>query len=80
MTTCIVTFAVTPTGTTIVVKKAEVTIAAEANGTYLLPLGAYTYSITKEGYTPITDKALTIAAGDETTGTKTVTETITIIG
>lgn len=74
--TCVVTFTKTPADLTLVVKQGATVIVAEANGTYLLPAGAYTYTASKEGYTSAVDTALTISAGDETTGTKTVVVTI----
>ncbi len=79
MYACVVTFAVTPSGSTIVVKKGTTVIAPEEDGTYLLKEGAYTYTASKPYYITKADQALTITNADETTGTKTVTVTLTAV-
>lgn len=77
LTTCLVTFSTTPAeGVTIVVKQGSTVIAAETGGNagkYYMPKGTYTYTASAEGYVTETDTEVTISAGDETTGTKTIT-------
>lgn len=74
---CVVTFTKTPTDLTLVVKDSQsATVSAEADGTYNLPAGTYSYSATKDTYTPVTDQALVISAEDVTTGTKAVEVTL----
>ena len=71
---CEVTFSTTPENATIVVKDSESeTVSPDASGKYYLVAGSYTYTASAEGYTTKEDQALTITAGDVTTGTKTVT-------
>lgn len=78
--TCIVTFATTPDDATVVVTDSEAAVvAAEVDGTYNLIAGTYSYTVSKEGYTPLENAELIISAGDVTTGSKTVTVEITII-
>lgn len=77
---CVVTFTKTPADLTLVVKSGANTVTANANGTYNLIEGNYTYTATKEGYTTITDEALAISSAEVTTGTKTVTVTMTASG
>lgn len=75
---CVVTFSVIPEGATIVVKDSNgKVISADDGGTYSLREGTYKYSITADDYTGITNKTLNISQSDVTTGTKTVTETLT---
>ena len=76
LTTCVVTFETTPATATIVVKKGTQTITPNQDGTYNLPAGSYTYDATAEGYTSKTDQSLVISSSDETTGTKTVSVTL----
>jgi hypothetical protein len=77
LTTCLVTFSTTPAeGVTLVVKQGSTVIAAETGGNagkYYMPKGTYTYTASAEGYVTETDTEVTISAGDETTGTKTIT-------
>ena len=63
------------TGFTIVVKKGTTVIAPNTAGgvVYDLPAATYSYTISKDGYVTQTDVELIIAAGDVTTGTKTIT-------
>lgn len=77
LSTCIVTFTKTPEDLTLIVKKGTTTLVPEENGTYMMPAGTYSYSATAEGYVPIEDTELVISTGDQTTGTKTVTITLT---
>lgn len=71
---CEVTFSTTPENATIVVKDSESeTVNPDASGKYYLVAGSYTYTASAEGYVTKADQTLTIAAGDVTTGTKTVT-------
>lgn len=70
--TCIVTFTLTTTGATVVVKQNDVVIAPEADGTYALKEGTYKYDVTKAGYTGKLNQTLTLTNTDETTGTKAV--------
>ena len=71
---CEVTFSTTPENATIVVKDSESeTVSPDASGKYYLTAGSYTYDASAEGYTAKEGQSLTIAAGDVTTGTKTVT-------
>ena len=64
-TTYTVTFEVTPEGPTVVVKKGEDVVAAEADGTYKLEAGEYSYTISKEGYVTKTS-TITVSDKDET--------------
>lgn len=80
LSTCVVTFALTPAGAVVVVKKGTETLTAEQDGTYLMPLGDYTYSVSADGYTAVEDVEVTIASGDETTGTKTITVVLEAAG
>ena len=73
---CVVTFNKTPAGLTLVVKQGATTIDAEGDGTYKLAAGAYTWTASADDYTTKEDEALTISAGDVTTGTKAVTVTL----
>jgi len=73
LSTCVVTFALTPANAVVVVKKGTETLTPEQDGTYLMPLGDYTYSVSADGYTAVEDVEVTITSGDETTGTKTIT-------
>ena len=75
--TCIVTFATTPEDATVVVKQGETIIAPETDGTFALKEGSYTYTISADGYFSLADQALTITNAEETTGTKTVTKSLT---
>jgi hypothetical protein len=77
LTTCVVTFSLTPADATVVVKQGDTVIEPQENGTYLLIAGTYTYSVTKEDYTPLEDQELVISSSDVTTGSKTVTAVIT---
>lgn len=75
---CKTTFSVTPNTATVVVEDANGNVVTiNGDGTYHLDVGSYTYCVSATGYTSITDKALTISQSDVTTGTKTVTETLT---
>lgn len=69
---CEVTFDVTPSTATIVLKKGTTTIEPENNGKYLLKEGSYTYTASNDGYVTKADQALVITNSDEATGTKTV--------
>ena len=73
---CVVTFNKTPAGLTLVVKQGATTIDAEGDGTYKLAAGDYTWTASADDYTTKEDEALTISAGDVTTGTKAVTVTL----
>jgi len=75
--TCVVTFALTPETAKVVVKQNGVSIAPEDDGTFALKEGSYTYSISADGYFSLVDQALVITNADETTGTKTVTKSLT---
>ena len=75
---CDVTFSTTPAGATVVVKQGTTVIAAE-NGHYYLKEGNYTYDASAEGYTSKENQSLTISNSDETTGTKTVTVTLSAV-
>lgn len=75
--TCIVTFALTPETAEVVVKQNGVSIAPEDDGTFALKEGSYTYTISADGYFSLVDQALAITNADETTGTKTVTKSLT---
>lgn len=74
---CTVTFALTPSTATVVVKKAGVVVTANEDGTYSLKEGSYTYDVSNAGYVAKTAQALTITNADETTGTKT--ETVALV-
>lgn len=74
---CEVTFSTTPADTTIVVKNSSSETVAPVGGKYYLAAGSYTYTATAEGYTAKEDQSLTVSAGDVTTGTKTVSVTLT---
>ena len=74
---CVVTFALTPSTATVVVKKAGVVVTANEDGTYSLKEGAYTYDVSNAGYVAKTAQALTITNADETTGAKTETVALT---
>ncbi len=76
LTTCVVTFTKDPETLTLVVKQGTVTLTAEQDGTYILPVGSYTYTASADAHVTQTDVALAIVAGDETTGTKTVAITL----
>lgn len=73
--TCTVTIAVksgdtTINDATIVIKKGTTTITAEQNGTYILKLGTYDYTVTKSGYEYKTG-TISITTSDLHTTTKT---------
>lgn len=73
----VVSFVKTPANANIVVKDAQgKTVAPEANGTYRLAEGVYSYSATADGYTPVEDQELILTATDVAAGTKTVTVTL----
>lgn len=75
---CIVTFAKTPTTADIVVKDANGNVIdVNDDGTYTLKAGSYKYTATADGYTSKEDQTLTVSASDVTTGTKSVTVTLT---
>lgn len=74
---CTVTFALTPSTATVVVKKAGVVVPANDDKTYSLKEGAYTYDVSNAGYVSKLAQALTITNTDETTGTKEVAVTLT---
>lgn len=77
---CKVTFSATPSTATIVVKdSAGKTISKNTDGTYHLKEGSYTYTASAEGYTTKENQSLTISNSDETTGTKTVTVTLSAV-
>jgi len=60
-----VTFSVTPTGASILVQDAnENEVSAEADGTYELVNGTYTYSVTEDGYTEKTG-SFTVNGADQ---------------
>lgn len=73
---CEVTFTLSPATTTLVVKDSENHTVAPVGGKYYLAAGSYTYTASAEGYTTQENQALTISAGDVTTGTKTVSVTL----
>ena len=71
---CAVTFNVTPSTAVVVLKDSNNNaVAVGQDGKYHVDAGTYTYSITADGYNPITNQTLTISSSDVTTGTKTVT-------
>lgn len=75
---CIVTFAKTPETATIKVFDSNgKEIGANANGKYSLDVGNYTYNAKNTGYVSKTEQSLVITSADVTTGTKTVTVTLT---
>lgn len=74
---CTVTFALTPSTATVVVKQAGVVVPANDDGTYSLKEGSYTYDVSNAGYVSKLAQALTITNADETTGTKEVTVALT---
>lgn len=74
---CTVTFALTPSTATVVVKQAGVVVPANEDGTYSLKEGAYTYDVSNAGYVSKLAQALTITNADETTGAKT--ETVALV-
>lgn len=69
---CTVTFALTPSTATVVVKQAGVVVPANEDETYNLVADTYSYTISAEGYVTQTDVELVVNSGDATTGTKTV--------
>jgi len=73
---CVVTFDVTPSDATIVVKDEEgVTVTATSEGVYTLTIGKYTYTISKTDYVTQT-VSVNITNLDAFTGTKTITVTL----
>lgn len=69
--TYIVTFDVTPEDATVVVKDSKsVEMTAEADGTYKLEAGEYSYTVTKEGY-KTAEKTIIVEATD-------ITETLSL--
>ena len=74
---CVVTFALTPSTATVVVKQAGVVVPANEDDTYSLKEGSYTYDVSNAGYVSKLAQALTITNSDETTGTKTETVALT---
>ena len=84
---CVTTFTATDsvstepvTGLTVVVYDSDDSVVAkEANGTYKLISGNYTYDISVEGYVPQETIELTVSAEDVTTGTKTVNTVIVAV-
>lgn len=76
--TCEVTFTLTPTTATLVVEDSNSNVlTADANGKYHLKEGSYTYSASADGYVSQEDQSLTITNSDESTGTKSVSVTLT---
>ena len=73
---CEVTFSTTPENATIVVKNSSSETVTPVSGKYYLVAGSYTYTASAEGYTTQENQSLTIASGDVTTGTKTVSVTL----
>jgi len=73
---CEVTFSKTPSGANVVVKKGAETINADESGKYHLKEGTYSYDATATHYTSKTNQELVITNADETTGTKTVSVTL----
>ena len=61
-----VTFNGLPEGAELVVKSGDAVQTAQSDGTYLLPAGNYTYSVTAPGYKNLTDQAFTVADADMT--------------
>ena len=59
-----VTFTGLPDGAELVVKQGSTVQTAQADGSYLLPAGDYTYSVTAPGYKALTDQAFTVADAD----------------
>ena len=73
---CAVSFTLSPETATLVVKDSESHTVSPVDGVYWLAAGSYTYTASAEGYTSQEDQSLTIAAGDVSTGTKTVSVTL----
>ena len=61
-----VTFTGLPEGATLLVKSGDTVQTAQSDGSYLLPAGNYTYSVTAPGYKNLTDQAFTVADADVT--------------
>ncbi len=61
-----VTFTGLPDGAELVVKQGDAVQTAQADGSYLLPAGDYSYSVTAPGYKALTDQKLTVADTDMT--------------
>lgn len=65
------------TDAVVTVKSGDTVIEPQANGRYGLEAGTYTYSVTCDGYTDITDASVTISASDISRGSKSVTVKMT---
>jgi hypothetical protein len=75
---CAVTFTLTPTTATLVVKDSNGNnISPASDGKYYLKADSYTYTATADGYTSKENQTLTISTSDVSTGSKTVTVTLT---
>lgn len=74
---CVVTFTKTPEAAIVTVLFGTTVIPAQADGTYKLTTGSYTYNASAEGYTSTTGTALVIGSEDITAGAKAVTVTLT---
>lgn len=61
-----------PNGTIVVYDSDNKVVKPQADGTYKLAAGDYTYTITCPGYDTQTDVPITVSATDISTGTKTV--------
>lgn len=73
---CAVSFTLTPSGATLVVKDNGVAVTP-VEGVYNLKAGSYTYDASAEGYTSVTGESFTVSSEDVTTGTKTIVVTLT---
>lgn len=60
-----VTFVCTPLEAKVSVKSDTLDILPQEDGSFLLPIGEYTYTVTAEGYHPLADQALSISADTE---------------
>lgn len=70
---CKVTFSTTPGGAVVTVKdSAGKSVGKNADGTFHLKEGSYTYTVSADHYTTKANQSLTITNSDEQTGTKTV--------
>lgn len=70
---CVLTFALTPSTATVVLKQGTTVIQPNEDGTYSVKEGTYTYDVSNVAYTSKLSQALTITNADETTGSKTET-------
>lgn len=65
-------FTGSPDATIVVYDSDNKVVKPQADGTYKLAAGDYTYTITRTGYDTQTDYSITVSAADVSTGTKTV--------